>query len=426
MNVFRLGLVLNKRVLSCLVLSRSAGGAWSGAIDSASCRSVPLRRNPLPELAIPAARRLRVAVDLRAVVGEPTGIGVHTLELVERLARAGEFEWLGLAHREPRAAERLRAAGVVVEWQPAPLGVVWQQTLLPRRLAAGDVDLFWSPLQTLPRRLPIPGVVTIHDLAVLLWPETLPFKVRWSQLPFLGATVERAARLVAVSNATARDLTAAFPAAAGKTEVIWNGVDAGWTPGTPESIATTRERLGAPGGYFLYAGTLEPRKNLELLLDAWEMLRAEEPETTPPLVVAGPDGWKNSHLVARLSELGPSGVRRLGRLPLAELRDVVRAARAFVYPSHYEGFGLPVAEAMACGVPVVVSDRSSLPEVAGDAGLVIDPDHPEGLLAALHRLVTEPGLGAELGRRGVERARLFDWDDAAARFAAIFRAVAGA
>jgi glycosyltransferase involved in cell wall biosynthesis len=354
-------------------------------------------------------------------VRAPTGIGVHTLELVERLALAGEFEIVGMAHRPVVEAGRLREAGVELEAHPAPLGVVWQQTVLPRRLAAGDLDLLWSPLLTLPRRLPVPGVVTLHDLAVLLWPETLPWKVRWSLTPFLAATVESARRIVAVSAATARDLAAAFPAAAGKTEVIWNGVGDGWRPGTAEEVAGTRARLAAPRGYLLYAGTLEPRKNLDLLLDAWSLLRREEPETTPPLFLAGPEGWKHHALLRRLDALEPLGVRRLGRLPLAELREVVRGATAFVYPSLYEGFGLPVAEAMASGVPVVVADASSLPEVAGDAGLTFDPDDASALVGALHRLLVEPDLAAVLARRGVERARRFSWDDAAARLAAVFR-----
>jgi glycosyltransferase involved in cell wall biosynthesis len=356
------------------------------------------------------------------VVAEPTGIGVHTLELLERVARRGGFELLGLAHREPRAAARLRAAGVEVEWQSAPLGVVWQQTRLPHRLAAGDIDLFWSPLQTLPLRLPVPAVATIHDLAVLLYPETLPARVRWSQLPFLGATVERAARLVTVSHSTARDLVAAFPAAAGKIEVIWNGVDARWSPADAESIAATRARLGADEGYFLYAGTLEPRKNLDLLLDAWLALRTAQPEAARPLLLAGPEGWKQGALGRRIAALEPAGVRRLGRLPLEELREVVAAATAFVYPSLYEGFGLPVAEAMAAGVPVVVSNSSSLPEVAGDAGLTVDVDDAEALADALARVATEPGLAAALGRRGIERARRFGWEDAADRLGAVFRA----
>jgi glycosyltransferase involved in cell wall biosynthesis len=366
------------------------------------------------------SRRPRIAVDLRAVVRPPTGIGVHTLELATRLARRGRFELVGLAHREPLAAPRLAAAGVAVEWQSAPLGVLWQQFVLPRRLAAGDLDLLWSPLLTLPRRLPVPGVVTLHDLAALLWPETLPLKVRWSLLPFLESTVERAERIVAVSHATARDLAAAFPAAAGKTEVIWNGVDEAWRPAEPAVIAATRERLGAPDGYFLYAGTLEPRKNVALLLDAWLAYRQAHDGRALPLLVAGPEGWKQRRLEQRLAALSSAGVRRLGRLADDELREAVAAATAFVYPSLYEGFGLPVAEAMAAGVPVVVSESSSLPEVAGEAGLAVPADDAEALAEALRRLDVEAGLAAELGRRGRERARLFSWDEAAARLEGVF------
>ncbi len=359
------------------------------------------------------------------MVRAPTGIGIHTLELTERLAATGEFDLVGLAHREPEAAGRLREAGVVVEWQPAPLGVIWQQWQLPRRLARGDLDLLWSPLQTLPRRLTVPGVATVHDLAVLLWPETLPARVRWSQIPFLGSTVERAARLVAVSESTARDLVAAFPAAAGKVEVIWNGVDPAWRPIDAARIAAVRERLDAPRGYFLYAGTLEPRKNVGLLLEAWRRLRDEEPELALPLLIAGPEGWKHERLAAQLDALAGAGVRRLGRLPLEELREVVGAATAFVYPSLYEGFGLPVAEAMAAGVAAIVSEIPSLTEVAGDAALTVHPDDPEELAHALSRLASEPELAAELGRRGVERARRYSWEESSRRLAAVFRSALG-
>jgi glycosyltransferase involved in cell wall biosynthesis len=298
--------------------------------------------------------------------------------------------------------------------------VIWQQLKLPRRLAAGDLDLFWSPLLTLPRRTPIPAVVTVHDLAILHVPDTLSFKVRWSLLPFLGHTVERAEAVIAVSDATARELAHAWPVAAGRIVTIHNGVDPEFRPAAAEAIAATRERLGAPGGYVLYAGTLEPRKNLDLLLEAWASLHAERAGALPPLLLAGPYGWKSRGLERQIAALEPLGVRRLGRLERADLVAAVQAARLFVYPSFYEGFGLPAAEAMACGVPVIVADRSSLPEVVGDAGLLIDPEDPHDLAAALGRLLSEPDLAAELGRRGVERAALYSWPRGAARLADLF------
>lgn len=313
----------------------------------------------------------------------------------------------------------------MVEWQAAPLGVIWQQLALPRRLAQGDIDLFWSPLQTLPTRMAVPGVATIHDLAVLLHPDTLPARVRWSQLPLLGPTVDAAARLIAVSQATADDLVAAFPAAAGKLEVIANGVGAIWTPGSAETIAATRRRLGAPDGYLLSVGTLEPRKNLDLLLDAWQLLHAEGDGTAPPLLLAGSAGWKNRALERRLAALEPLGVRRLGRLPLGELVEVVRAARLFLYPSIYEGFGLPVAEAMAAGVPVVTSDAAALAEIVGDAGRQVDSDDAEGWRDAIADLWGSPETAAALVTRAHEQVARFSWDDAARRHAELFRAVLG-
>ena len=364
--------------------------------------------------------RPRVGVDLRALVHRPTGIGVYTLALLRELAALDRFELVGLVHREPEARAALEALGVAIEIEPAPLGVIWQQLKLPRRLAAGDLDLFWSPLLTLPRRTPIPAVVTVHDLAILHVPDTLSFKVRWSLLPFLGHTVERAEAVIAVSDATARELAHAWPVAAGRIVTIHNGVDPEFRPAAAEAIAATRERLGAPGGYVLYAGTLEPRKNLDLLLEAWASLHAERAGALPPLLLAGPYGWKSRGLERQIAALEPLGVRRLGRLERPDLVAAVQAARLFVYPSFYEGFGLPAAEAMACGVPVIVADRSSLPEVVGDAGLLIDPEDPHDLAAALGRLLSEPALAAELGRRGVERAALYSWPRGAARLADLF------
>jgi len=321
--------------------------------------------------------------------------------------------------------QRLADLGIRLERQPAPLGVVWQQLLLPRRLARGDVDLLWSPLHTLPRRLPVPGVVTVHDLAALHFPETLTWKIRWSLLPFLEPSIERAARIVTVSASVAREIAAAWPRAAAKTEVIWNGVDPAFCPASEGAIAATRQRLGLPAGFLLYVGTIEPRKNVELLVDAWQALRAEWP-AAPPLVIAGPEGWHSSALVRRLDRLAGEGLRRLGHLPRPELIAVVQAATLFVFPSLYEGFGLPVAEAMACGVPVVVARRSSLPEVVGDAGLCVDADDPHELVEALVQLLPDKERMQRLAALGRERAQGFSWRTAGKRLAGVFRlALAG-
>jgi len=361
----------------------------------------------------------KVAVDLRALVPAPTGIGVYTRSLLLALAARQGMRYVGMAHRSPREAGELEAAGIGIERQEAALGVLWQQLRLPRRLAQGDVDLFWSPLITLPLRCPVPAVATVHDLTALLFPEAHTLKVRWSLLPFLRPSFERARRLVTISAATARDLAFHFPQCAEKVRVVYPGIDPEFRPGTPEEIAATRRELAAPDGYLLYAGTLEPRKNVGALLDAWELLRAEDVQA-PPLVLAGPYGWGSERLARRIADLEAEGLRALGRIDRPRLVRIFQAASVFIYPSLYEGFGFPAAEALACGVPVVASDTSSLPEVVGDAGLLVDPGDAGALAARIQALLANPAWAADLAARGIERAARFRWDRAAEEMEEVF------
>jgi len=368
--------------------------------------------------------RPTIAVDLRALVPDATGIGVYTRELLLALARgSGAFRYLGLAHRPVQGAAELAAAGIALEAHPAPLGVLWQQLVLPRRLARGDVDLFWSPLTTLPLAPPVPAVVTVHDLTAILLPETHNARVRWSLVPFLSRSLLRARRVVAVSRATAADVAFHFPETAPRLRVVHEGVDPAFAPAPPERVAAIRLELGWPGGYLLCVGTVEPRKNLGILLDAWEALLAggsSEAAAPPPLVLAGGYGWGSRGLVRRIERLAPRGVHALGRVAPEHLLRLYQGALLFVYPSLYEGFGLPPLEAMACGVPAVVSDAASLPEVVGDAGITVPPHDAGALAAALAALLADPGRRRELARRGVERAKLFRWETAAARMEEIF------
>jgi glycosyltransferase involved in cell wall biosynthesis len=361
----------------------------------------------------------RLAVDLRAALDAPTGIGVYTRQLMTALAARGRFELLALAHRAPTRDGWLAENGIAFEAQPAPWGVVWQQLRLPRRLQRGDVDLFWSPLQTLPVLGDIPCVVTVHDLTTLILPETHRLKVRLTQIPFLGRSLARARRIVADSQATAADIGRFFPEEAARVRVVHAGVERRFAPASPAEVAAIRAELGCRDGYVLYAGTLEPRKNVALLLDAWEALRAED-EEVPPLVIAGGYGWKSAALLRRLRRLEGSGVRVLGRVEEDHLLRLLQGASCFVYPSLYEGFGLPVAEALACGVPVIASRTSSLPEVAGDAALFVDPDDPAELAAALRRVLVDRKLAAGLAARGPLQAAGFCWDKAAEALESVF------
>lgn len=379
--------------------------------EDAAIQDQTSRRTALPS----------IAVDLRALVGVPSGIGVYTDSLLRELAARGRARYTGMSHRPIHEPQRLARLGVALQTHGGPLGVYWQQLTLPSRLSRGNFDLLWSPINTLPLRCPVPSVVTIHDLTTLLYPRAHRLKVRLSVRPFIGSTVRQARRIAVDSRATADDLRRRFPRCAGRVEVVYPGIDPEFQPAGRDEIAAFRERLGCPDGYFLFAGTLEPRKNLAALLGAWEALRASRPGA-PPLLLAGPYGWRSRSVLQRIEALRGAGLRHLGRVPRDELVRLMQSATAFVYPSRYEGFGLPPAEAMACGVPVVTSDRSSLPEVVGDAGVMVDPDRPAAITAALGGLLDDPGWAAELGDRGRRRSRQFSWRGCADLMQSLFDA----
>lgn len=367
----------------------------------------------------PGKLKPTIAVDSRSLVGHATGIGVSTLSMLKALTERGVVRCVAMAHRELSCATELHQAGIDFETQTAPSGLLWQQLLLPRRLAATDIDLLWSPLFTLPLRNPVPGVVTVHDLTPLILPEAHQLKVRLSLLPFLASSLRQARRVAVPSAAAARDVESRFPGSASRVEVVYNGIDPEFVPASAEEIAATRAELSCPQGYILYSGTLEPRKNLSVLLDAWEALTTTS-SATLPLVIAGPYGWKSRNFASRLQQLRPLGLQYLGRLPRARQVRVMQAASVFVYPSLYEGFGLPPAEAMACGIPTIVSNRSSLPEVVGDAGVQIDPDDGRQLQEAIAEIAHDKALSRDLAERGRERSQRFTWSKAAAQMEEIF------
>ena len=214
-----------------------------------------------------------------------------------------------------------------------------------------------------------------------------------------------------------------FGAPADKVQVAYNGVSPAFTPGNGESSARFRHAKGLPDRYFLYLGTLEPRKNLEMLIRAFARWRQETGTAVEmvKLVLAGGKGWYYDTVFAQVTALGlAEAVLFPGFIPAEELPDWYRAAELFVYPSVLEGFGLPVLEAMACGVPVICSQAGSLLEVAGDAALTFAPDDEEGLTVALRSLAANPAQREQLRRLGLAQAARFSWRQTAAQTIALY------
>ena len=285
-------------------------------------------------------------------------------------------------------------------------GHLWEQMVLPRRLRTDE--LLWSPANTGPlavRR----QVLTLHDASTLDHPEWFtPIFAAWYRwlLPRLARRVQR---VITVSAFSRQRLLERLHLPEESIVQISEAVDAcQFYPLPPAAVAHTRQRWGLPERYLLFVGTLEPRKNIPLLLNAWQQVRAASASETPlSLVIAG-----SASPVFRTLTLPQDapGVHWLGYVPETELAALYSGALACILPSLYEGFGLPALEAMACGTPVIISRAGGLPEVAGEAGLYIDPLDAASLAAAMQQIIGDASLRHELSQCCLERARFFTWE----------------
>ena len=287
--------------------------------------------------------------------------------------------------------------------------ILWEQACLPLQLVKEGIELLHSPVNVQPLSLPCRGVVTVTDLSFMLFPEAFRRGRRQYQRWFTRWSVRRADRIIAISNTTAQDVVRFFGARAERVSVIFPGVDTHYRPIEDEQfLAQFRHRRGLTARFVLFVGTLEPRKNLLTLLRAYAAFRRGGGGYK--LALVGGKGWLYQPILAAIEELDLQGdVILPGFVAEEELPLWYNAAEALFYPSLYEGFGLPPLEAMACGTPVVVSDASSLPEVVGDAGLLVDPHEPDRWAEALQRLWRDSAYRANLSARGLERARQFSW-----------------
>lgn len=285
----------------------------------------------------------------------------------------------------------------------------------------GDFDLYHEP-NFFPFRTRLPTVITVHDVSPLRLPQThLGASVRYFRRE-LPAAVRRAQVILVDSEFVRGEMLDYFPEAADKLTTVLLGVDARFHPRTPEACASVLTGYGLIfGRYFLVVGTLEPRKNLSVAVRAYSRL-PESVRADRPLVIAGVKGWLNAELERALAQLASRDqVRVLGYVPQASLPALHAGAAMFLYPSIYEGFGLPPLEAMASGVPVIASNRTSLPEVVGDAGLLLEPADVDAWTQAMHALVEDHALAARLSEAGRIRAGRFTWERCAAETVRVYQ-----
>lgn len=273
-----------------------------------------------------------------------------------------------------------------------------------------------NPAGVPPVRMGQKLVVTVHDLAFERFPELFPREWRWLYKAGLRAAIGRADAIIVPSQATADDLADRVDPA--KVHVTRLAASLPADPAPPETL----ERLGIPRPYVLFVGTVEPRKNIVRLVRSYRQVAPDVPHA---LVLAGANGWKTEELEYELSREGPGTIVRTGRVTEHELDALYRGTDAFVYPSLYEGFGLPVLEALARGVPTVTSTNPALTELAGDAALSIDPDDVAALAEAIARILTDSRMADDLGRRGLQRAAAFSWPSTARATLGVYRTLTG-
>lgn len=308
--------------------------------------------------------------------------------------------------------------------------ILWEQTMLPALALRDGIDVLHCPLNVLPIACRVPVVLTIHDLTFIRYPDRFhPAKQRYLAT-FTRYAARHARRIVTDSGATRADVIEAFGISPGAVDVVYPGVDPDFRPvdpadvGQASKLASFRARHNLPDKFILYLGTLEPRKNVDRLVRAFaSLVRKGLPHS---LVLAGGRGWDFEAIDRAVIEEGiENRVRFPGYVRRAEQPLWYSAADLFVYPSQYEGFGLPVLEALACGTPVVTSTASSLPEVVGAAGLTVNPDDERALADAIASVVTDRVLASALSRAGPEQASLFTWAAAAEGCVHAYRAAGG-
>jgi glycosyltransferase involved in cell wall biosynthesis len=370
-------------------------------------------------------KSMRIVFDARTASDHFPGIGRYVVSLARALKMVAPDLELTLL-RDPRSTgQRLVLPDVpTVACAASPFSIE-QQWVVPGMLRSLGAAVYHSPYYLMPYRPGAPAVLTAHDLIPLVYPrfytpaQRLVF--RWAH----GLAVRTARVTVAVSSATRTDLMERLGARADRLVVIPEAADPRFAPQPAAAIQAARDKYALPDRYVLYVGSNKPHKNLELLVRAWNSIVTSGQTGGARLVIAG--HWDLHFPQARgLAErlnLGEQ-IRFAGPIPEDDLPAVYAGARLFVFPSLYEGFGLPALEAMACGAPVVCSSTSSLPEVVGDAALTMDPLDEQALASAMARVLRDDALREEMRARGIARAAEFSWERTARATLEVYRLAA--
>jgi len=367
---------------------------------------------------------VRIAIDARKL--RDYGIGTYVRNLLRHLSRIDQRTEYVLLCRAADCAgieelgENFRAVP-----ESAPAYSIREQLRIPMDLRREGIDLFHAPHYVLPPLTPCRSIVTIHDCIHLRFPQYLPNRLAYAYArSSLWVATHRSNRVLTVSEASKRDILRYFRVPESKINVIPNAIDErfGEVPSADE-VLRVRERYQLNDPFVLYAGNIKPHKNLERLIEAFHTLRRGGLDTVKLLII-GDEISKYAALRRAVHKYKlHKHVRFFGFVPDKTLAVLYRLAGVFVFPSLYEGFGLPPLEAMASGTPVITSNVSSLPEVVGDAALLIDPYEADAIAQAMRRVLTDAALREDLRQRGLQRVKEFSWERSVRRVHAIYQEV---
>lgn len=355
---------------------------------------------------------MRIGIDARYIASaKPTGIGTYMLHILNQLSHMDRENEYILYSNQPIECSLGLGPNFIRKIIPGKVGTLWLRYALPRHLAKDNIQVFWGQ-HFLP--LPVKGVkmcVTIHDTALLIEPRWGSTVNSIMQKLFLRSAAKEADRIIAVSQSTKNDVIRLCGVTPDKIAVIYEGSPSLHQNVHAENEQSMLDKLGITGPYYLYLGTIEPRKNIDTIVKAFELLAAEDPMVQ--LVIAGSWGWRYESVKSQIEE-SPCSSRILlpGYVSLEEKFLLYRKALAFVFVSHYEGFGIPILEAYAMGTSVITANNSSLPEVAGDAAWYVqqhtDFQELARVMGAMRTVSAQERDERE--RLGRERCKLFTWE----------------
>lgn len=367
---------------------------------------------------------MRISIDATGLGGPKTGTSVYLTEILAAWNRDRSIKHEFVVFASPKALQHLKALELDGRFQfgSAPdnrlVRALWQQMVMPWHVNRLRVAVHWGTGFVLPLLSTRPMVVTIHDLTFQLFPAVHERIKRYYFPAMIKAAVNKARCVIAISESTRNDLHRLLPVSREKTVVTL--LAARKLAGSMHDVAVP-DREGIAGGYVLFVGTVEPRKNLERLIAAWQSIDPLE-RGGAQLVIVGATGWLVDSMLSRAG--ADDAIEFRGFVGDGELADLMHGAMAFAYPSLYEGFGLPVLEAMAQGIPVLTSDVGATREVADGAAFLVDPVSTSSIRDGLVRLLNDETLRRELSRRGMERAASFSWERTATDTLAVIEKVA--